>query len=215
MKTPLNKSTLRTHLTYSWWKYLLAAVVIIFGVDLLYTVTKYQSPPEKKVELYVCGYVDNDNLDLYMENVRQNDMPDMEVMDSVMLTSDETYGDMQLSTYMYVGEGDIYVLPKDKFVSYAEGGFFVPLEDRNTLEAYFPEGFASMTSGWRTESDSREKHFYGIPVSKLPGLNQYMYVNDGYLCVLVTNGNDENVLKFLEILCRDFMSQPDDNIEEK
>ena len=39
MKTPVTKQTLRTHFTYSWWKYALLAVLAVFGIDLLYTVT--------------------------------------------------------------------------------------------------------------------------------------------------------------------------------
>ena len=41
MKTPVNRRTLKQHLTYNWWKYLLLLVIGVFGVDLLYTVTAH------------------------------------------------------------------------------------------------------------------------------------------------------------------------------
>ena len=44
MKTPINARTLRQHLTYNWWKYLLIIAVAFGLVDLLYTVTAYRSP---------------------------------------------------------------------------------------------------------------------------------------------------------------------------
>ena len=35
MKTPINSRTLKQHLAYSWWKYLLVAVLAFGLVDLL------------------------------------------------------------------------------------------------------------------------------------------------------------------------------------
>ena len=39
IKTPLTKQRLRTHFTYHLWKYLLAAALTVFCVNLLYTTT--------------------------------------------------------------------------------------------------------------------------------------------------------------------------------
>ena len=58
MKTPINAASLKQHLTYCWWKYLLAAVLSVFLVNLIYTVTAYRSPPEKTVSFFVYGYTD-------------------------------------------------------------------------------------------------------------------------------------------------------------
>ena len=33
----LTKRWLKNHLTYSWWKYLLVAVISVFGVDVLFS----------------------------------------------------------------------------------------------------------------------------------------------------------------------------------
>ena len=44
IKTPLTKQRLRTHFTYHLWKYLLAAALTVFCVNLLYTTTAYRSP---------------------------------------------------------------------------------------------------------------------------------------------------------------------------
>ena len=36
IKTPLTKQRLRTHFTYHFWKYLLAAALTVFCVNILY-----------------------------------------------------------------------------------------------------------------------------------------------------------------------------------
>ena len=83
------------------------------------------------------------------------------------------------------------------------------------LYQYFDELMAlldnagiSVQSGWRRNTGTGETHLYGIPQSKLPGLSQYAQAQDGYLCVLVTGGNQENAVKFLRILCRDMITDP-------
>ena len=69
MKTPLTKERLQNHITYSSWKYILLAVVAIFGWNLVYSVTAYQPPEEKKIILGLYTYADETDLNLYMENI--------------------------------------------------------------------------------------------------------------------------------------------------
>ena len=209
MKTPINRRTVQQHLTYAWWKY---ALVIVLGaalVNIYFTVSAYRSPAEKKIELYVYGACDQDKLDAYLEEVRITQLPEMEEVRSLMMTTDSTYGPMQLTTYVAAGEGDIYVLPREQFVSMASSGAWVALEDDEALTSLFTERGISLQSGWRREADSRESHLYGLPVAQLPGLRNYLYTEDGYLCVLVSNGNDANVMRMLEILCEDMLEQAD------
>ena len=46
-----------------------------------------------------------------MEDVRQEDCPDMESVTSSVSVPDETYGPMQLMTYLAAQEGDLYLFP--------------------------------------------------------------------------------------------------------
>ena len=207
MKTPINARTLRQHLTYNWWKYLLI-IAIAFGlVDLLYTVTAYRSPRNKTVGLYVYGYMNETDTKSYLDNIRETEMSDMEEINAYMLTMDETYGPMQLMTYLAAGEGDIYLFTRDDFLNYALNGSLLPLENDNELLALFDSAGINLQSGWRRESETGETHLYGIPLDKLPGLSKYIYAQDGYLSVIVTSGNQENALKLLRILCRDGVAQ--------
>jgi hypothetical protein len=207
MKTPINSRTLKQHLTYSWWKYLLVAVLAFGLVDLLYSVTAYRSPADKRVEFYVYGQMDQEKLTAYMENIRKTEMEDMEVMTPLQLLDDGYYGSMQLMTYMAVGEGDVYLLPRDEFVTGASGGSFLPLEEDKELMALFDAAGISLQNGWRKNTETGENHLCGIPQNKLPGLSRYAKATDVYLCAIVNGGNDANALKFLRILCRDMLKE--------
>ena len=208
MKTPVTSGKLKQHLTYSWWKYLLIAVAVFGLVDLLYSVTAYHPPREKTVGLYVYGYINEPSLTEYMDNVRKTEMSDMEELNYVTLMVDDTYGPMQLMTYLAVGEGDLYLLPREEFLSYAASGSLIPLEDDTELMDIFTSAGISLQSGWRMETDSGETHLYGIPQDKIPGLSQYASAQDGFLGMIVTSGNQENAMKFLRILCRDMIAEP-------
>ncbi len=201
MKTPVNGRTLRQHLTYSWWKYALVIILGALAVNLYYSVSAYKSPANKKIEMYVYGVTNEGPLNDLMKDIQESELPDMEEVHSVMLTTDETYGPMQIMTYAAAAEGDIYILPRDQFVSMASSGAWVALEDIPEITSLFTSREISLQSGWRREAESGKSHLYGIPVSNLPGLENYVYVENGYVSVLSANGNDENVLKFLRIFC--------------
>ena len=207
MKTPVTSEKLKQHITYSWWKYLLIAAVAFGLVDLLYSVTAYRPPRDRTVGLYVYGYVNEADLTAYLDNVQKTEMSDMEEVSFLTLVDDETYGPMQLMTYLAVGEGDIYLLPREDFLNDAANGALVPLEDDAELLALFDSAGISLQSGWRMETETGENHLSGIPQEKLPGLGQYAYAKDGFLCQIASGGNQENARKFLRILCRDMIAQ--------
>ena len=208
MKTPVTGKSLHDHLTYSWWKYVLFTVLAVFSVNLYYSVSTYRSPEEKKVEMYIYGLADEKGLNDYMTRIRLTDMPDMEEMSARMLMTDTQYGPMQLTTYIAAGEADIYLLPSEQFKSMAGEKAFLPLESDTELMGIFEKAGASLRSGWRRDPDDGEDHIYGLPLSALPGLDRYCYVENGYVCVLYANRNTENVLKFLRILCTEMVNPP-------
>lgn len=208
MKTPVTSRSLKEHITYNWWKYLLIIAFSIGLVDILYTATAYKPPREKTVSFYVVGYVNEDSLNAYMENVRETEMPDMESVSATVLLQDDTYTAMQVLTYMAAGEGDLYMLRRDDFLSYAENGSLIPLEEDAELISIFDQAGVSLQSGWRRNAETGETHLYGIPQDKLPGLSQYIYPQNGYISVVITGANTENAMKFLRILCRDMVTEP-------
>ena len=214
MKTPINAETLRHHFTYSWWKYVLVLIAGIFLVNLIFTVTTPRIPEDKRVDFYIYGLSDSESLNAYMEKIRSEEMPDMEIMTSLTMFPNDAYGPMQLMTYMSAQEGDVFLLTRDEFLSYASSGAFLPLEEDEELMGIFNEAGIDLRRGWRTLADSDETHLYGIPADMLPGLNALCYADNGFLTVTVYNGNQENVMKFLRILCRDMLIAPEAENED-
>ena len=208
MKTPFTSGRLKQHFTYSWWIYLLIIALSFALVDILYSVTAYRSPRDKTIGLYVYGYMNEQGLAEYMNHVRETEMPEMEEINPLLLVKDDTYGPVQMMTYITAGEGDLYLLPREEFLNYALNGILVPLEDDAELIALFDGAGVNLQNGWRRETETGETHLYGIPQDKLPGLMKYAYAQDGYLCLVVTGQNQENAAKFMRILCRDMITAP-------
>ena len=209
MKTPINKDTIRQHFTYSMWKYLLLAVIAIFGWNLIYTVTEYRPPNDKCIHMYVLGVGEETLMDTYMENIRTTEMADMEEMDSIFLVVDETYTPMQLMTYIAAGEGHLYMLTREYFQNYGSQDLFVPLDTIPGLVDLLDAAGVSYDRGWCVSEETGEKHLYGIPMADFPGMGAYLYgYDESYLCISVTNGNDENSAKFLKLFLEDMLEEP-------
>ena len=212
MKTPISREKIKNHLTYSLWKYALLVIVAIFGWNLIYSVTEYQPPDEKKVIMGVYAYADETGINSYMEQVRQTAMPDMEEMLASIIMPDEMYGDMILSTRIAARECDLYLLPRTQFQNYAAQGAFMPLDVvLPDLVAELEAAGVSLSRGYRTNDELGEKHQYAIPTAAMTELQNLLMVDvsDMYLCVFFETGNNENVLKFFEQLVRDMLPQPE------
>lgn len=211
MKTPVTKEKLRNHLTYSSWKYILLAALAIFGWNIVYSMTAYQPPEEKKIILGIYAYGDDVNITPYMEQLRQEILPDMEDVSAQYIIPDQTYGDMILMTRIMAQECDIYVMPRTQFQSFAAESAFMPLEEvLPELVADLEAAGISLSRGYRTADETGEKHQYGIPLADLPGMLPMLQcdTNDMYICVFFDTGNDENVLKFFDRFVRDMMVAP-------
>lgn len=209
LKTSINWANLKKHMTYNWWKYVLAIILAGFGVDMLFTVTRYVVPDEKKVEIYAYGYIAEDAFNEYLKTIWEEETPEMESVSAMAIMPDEQYGDMVLQVRLMANEGDIYILPREQFMNTSDNGFMKNLESDAEITALLKEKEMSLQMGRRTAEGETEPHLYGIPVSQLPGLQDYVATTeDGYLCIYVANGNDENVLRIFRRLLRDMAEAP-------
>ena len=209
MRTPLNWANLKKHMTYNWWKYILAIILAGFAVDILFTVTRYVVPEEKKIDIYVYGYMAEDPFNDYLTEIWQEETPEMESVSAMMIMPDEQYGDMILQVRLMANEGDIYILPREQFMNVSDNGFMKDLESDPEISALLNEKGMSLQTGRRVAEGETEAHLYGIPASQLPGLQQYVATaEDGFVCLYVANGNEENVLRFLRRFLRDMAETP-------
>ncbi len=199
MKTPLTKERLQLHFQYDWWKYLLAVVLCFLGWNLLFAVTRPKIPEDKKLDLMAYAMGDQEAAGTWLEELRAERYPEQELFSATFVMPDEQYGQMVLSTRVFAGEGDLYILPRSVFQSYASEGLFVPLEEIEGLADAFADAGVSVDRGWRRLTETGERHLYGLPVSALsPMRSWFVSPDDLYLSVRVASGNEETALKALK-----------------
>lgn len=209
ISTPVNADRLRTHFTYNWWKYIIMTLVMVFGWNLIYVQTAYRPPQDKRIDVYIkSAAATQEKADAFLSQVWQSAVPDMELVDSVIMTSpsDDYYGNMQLSVYIMAGEGDIYILPAQDFKNFAAQGAFLPLEDEVAAGA-IATGDIDLTGGFVTVLDeaepaSSQMHLYGIPADSLYGFIDGMQLDNRgmVLCIMVNGGNNKNTITFMNAL---------------
>ena len=201
LKTPINRERLAQHWTYSWWKYLLAVVLCVAGTSMLFTVTEPQIPQNEKLEVFVYGMVDEDLLDAKLEEIRAASFPDQKQITCLQVMEDDTYGPMALMAHLAAGEGDIFVLPRENYQSYADQGIFLPLEDILDLSAVPEDQAVNYERAWRRIPETEERHLYGVPLSAVEGLAPYCRVSGNpYVGVRVRREEDGRALRLLLLL---------------
>lgn len=205
IRTPITKARLRNHFAYGSWKYLLIIVCSIFGWNLLYTTTAYRSPENLRVDVYLQSpTATEDKVDAFLKTIWDSTVPDMETVEAIIMnaTSEDYYGSMQLSVYLMVGEGDIYILTSGDFKRYAAQGVFVELTPYIDAGVIDVSGL-DLSAGYVTMTDDEgvpvgDMGLYGIPAYALYGYMDGMLLDnrDVVLGVTAYSGNEENVVKF-------------------
>ena len=223
----LTKERVRNHLTYDLWKYLLLGVGTIFFWSLIYDQTAYRSPQEKRIDVMIVSNTVTDELmQAFFEPIWKETVPDMELVEGVTLLSGSSGGNMEqdyysainLSVKIAAAEGDIYLLPKAEFKSYASGGAFVPLEELVEQGLLNIDGL-DVSAGWMTVMDEEtgiaESHLYGIPTDQLYGLmDGLQYDNRGaVMTIAVNNQNEDNVALFFNALVQAGRGDPPEWLE--
>lgn len=199
----ITKERLRTHFAYAWWQYALLVVLAFFFWNLLFQTTHYRSPEPLKVEWYCDSYVpanaSKDPVEL-MESLKASVLSGMEETTFTQVGMDENYGEMQLSTWVAAGQGDLYLLTRQRARNMGAGGGMVDLQpyvDSGALNV----GDIDLEDGYVTNEDTGKLELIGIPADTLTGLNEYGITTKGeQLCMLQMGGNNENTLKLLQYL---------------
>ena len=201
LKMPVTRRKILTHFHYSFWKYLLLIALALFGWNLIYTTTRYRSPENLKVEFFAEGPITaSDSAQTLADRIHAEVMPEMEEVTATVVTFDDTYGDMQLVVWVSAGQGDVYLLSRERFESMAQNGAMLDLAPYVESGALHAEGL-DLTGGRVQATDAAGVRLLGIPADSLNGFQQYGLDNSGkVLCVLLNNGNDEYTLKFLDYL---------------
>ena len=226
IKTPVNRETLKHHMTYGLWKYALMAVCVVMGWSLIYTTTAYRSPQDKRVDVYIQSSTASAELvNSFLEPIWKETVPEMETVNGVVMAVIDDYTtSMQMMAYMAAGEGDIYFLTEQYFKSFATQGSFLELEglvESGQIDA----GGADLTKGYVTyveEYDDQDRpvktsrHLFGIPLDSFYGYMGGMQLDNRgmYAVITVNNQNDENVIPFFNALLQAGQGEKEEWITE-
>ena len=222
---PLTWKDIRNHLQYSFWKYLLI-FVLSFGLwNLLYAQTAYRPPQDKRIDIYIqAAGADQDKVNEFLKPIWKASVPQEELVRAVLLISSggesDYYGNVQLTTYIAAGEGDIYMLTLQDFKRLAGQGAFIDLEplinqgrlqvDQLSLEA----GRVALT-----EINEKGEIYatgttaqYGILAFELYGFAADLQIDNRnlVLAIAVNSGNEEDSTTLMNALIqRTLAPKPD------
>ncbi len=210
------RAWLRHHFTYSWWKYLLLVAGCVLGVNMLFTMTAYRPPEEKKVELYVLNdFVTTQTLQDHLWPQLLEKCPDQEELTvlNINLSSNDAYAYMQFSTYVAAKQGDVCVMPAGEVAKLAAGGAeYAFLELTPYIESGVIDPKGIDLSGGVFPNEAGEDGLYAIPADSLHGLSDYGNDPEGsYLVILAYGGNDAVSAHLLGLMIDNFYQEkPDD-----
>ena len=201
LSMPITRARIRNHLHYSFWMYLLLIALALFGWNLIYTTTQYRTPEARKVEFFAEGSAyGDDGPQALADRVHAEAMPGMEQVTATALTIDQTYGDMQLVVWVSAGQGDVYLLTREHFLSMAQNGAMLDLGPYVADGTLHAEGL-DLQAGYTQVNSEGANRLMGIPADSLTGLAAYGLDGQGkVLCALLNNGNDPYTLKFIDYL---------------
>ena len=211
LKTPITRDALKNHWAYNGWKYAAAIVLSLLIWNVAFSVTRYQPPEEKRIDVFIQSpAVSPDAMNAYLAPIWKQAAPEMEAVNAAVLMDANEAADLQLSTYIMVGEGDIYLLAGKYFKTWAANGAFLPLEGLAESGAIHL-GETDVSAGWitcATEYDDQdiplnpETHLYGVPLDSFTGFLQGLVADPRgmFAAIAVNSQNEENVIPFFDAL---------------
>lgn len=205
MDTRITKAKLRNHWHYSWWKYMVAAIICGLLVDMLFAMTQYRPPANRKIELYLCsGYADAAVVHDQLWPELQAAVPDQELLSviNINLSGDDVYANMQFTTYIGAQQGDVLMLPASSVKGLApEGGDTAYMELTPFIESGLLNlGDLDLSAGMMPSEDG-EMGLYAIPTDTLYGLTEASCdPAGGMLVIMGYSMNPENAARTIQLM---------------
>jgi len=215
MDTRITKRRLRTHWHYSWWKYLAAFVICGLLTDMVFAMTRYQPPANKKIELYLCnGYADAIAVEERLWPELLTAAPDQELLSviNINLTAEDAYSNMQFTTYIGAQQGDVLLLPAATVKSFAvDGADTAYMELTEFIDAgYLTLENVDLSAGMMTAEDG-SVGLYAIPADTLYGLTEVNCdLAGGMLVIMGYSMNPENAVKTIQLMFDTYQTEKPD-----
>ena len=202
----LTKKKLKNHFAYSWWKYALAAAVSAMLVSVVFAVTEYRPPAEKKVELYVLNsYIETETFqqDFWPElQARKPEQEALTVLNINLTDSSNIYAPMQFSTYVAAQQGDLFLISRDEMLKITYDGAQEALVE---LTDYLDSGVIDaagldLAQGTLDRGDGTTA-VYAIPAGTLTGLSQYgNNPENSFLCIPLYTKNADTAAALIGLM---------------
>jgi len=217
-KERITKRWLKNHLFYSWWKYLALAAGCVFCVDMLFTMTEYRPPEEKKVEIFVLNdYVEASAVKQELSPAFFERCPDQEELAvlSINIGSDDMYARMQFTTYAAAHQGDVYMLPVSEFRNLTAEEYDAFAD----LAPYLESGVIDIqnidVSGYTVQNADGTQSIYAIPSDTLYGLTQYGNDPAGsLLCITAFGENLDHAAQALDLMIEKYHGEKPEGYDQ-
>jgi len=200
----ITKQRLLNHLHYGKWYYIASVTVMLVAVNLLYSVTAPEYPPESRVNVMMyAGDVAEEKSDLLeqeMLSVLGDDQREVNVVTSIY--TDSTMAEVVLARII-AKQDDVLVINSEYIKTLAENGAFIPLDEHMDLDKIFSTYPDINWTDYLMVCPEYEEgeHYYWLPLGVSEGLTEIVESKD-YLgiAVLRSSKNPENALICLEYM---------------
>ena len=202
----LTKKRLKNHFAYNWWKYALSAAISAMLVSVVFAVTEYRPPAEKKVELYVLNsYIETESFQQDFWPELQAMKPEQEaltVLNINLTDSSNIYAPMQFSTYVAAQQGDLFLISRDEMLKITYDGAQEALVE---LTDYLDSGVIDaagldLAQGTLDRGDGTTA-VYAIPAGTLTGLSQYgNNPENSFLCIPLYTRNADTAAALIGLM---------------
>jgi len=204
-KVRVDKASMQNHLHYDWWKYVIGIIATIFVWNMIITITRPQTPPEKRVDIFlVGGFAMDDALTALSERMLADFPQLLEInFTNIVLEGDpqlELAGRQKLMVMLGSQTGDVFVFNRDEFEVLARQGAFTPLDElmNEEIKDLIPadELENHMIAVEDGGGKAGELHVYGLPLKQAAVFdNTFFEVEDKIIAVMAYSRNMENAIE--------------------
>lgn len=218
IKDRMTKKWLKNHISYSWWKYLLLCAACVFCVDMLFSMTAYRAPEEKKVEVYVLhDYVEASAMREALSGTFFERFPEQEELTvlSINIGSDDMYARMQFTAYAAAQQGDVYMMPFSEFKNLTAEEYDAFVD----LAPYIESGVIKLrgidVSEYAVKHADGTQSVYAIPSDTLYGMTQYSNDPAGsVLCLTSFGGNIDHAAQMLNLMIEQYHGEKPEGYDQ-
>jgi len=204
-KVRVNKEAIQNHMHYDWWKYLIGIVATVFLWSMVTAMTRPQTPPEKKVDIFlVGGFALEESLDALSLRMLEDFPQLLEInFTNIVLEGDpqlELAGRQKLMVMLGSQTGDIFVFKRDEYELLARQGAFLPLDglldEEITASIPYEELEEQKIAVERHDALPGDPRVYGLPLRNTVVFDDAFFdVENKVIAVMAYSANKDNAIE--------------------